>query len=112
MFLGKKLVLCTVHLNERFFRSSISNTMYLEEIVEDLKNRDKQRVNMEQEIIKLRIENQNQRNELDSWCNLAKHFCTVTDENVKPLMMVKTRLDELIRKELFYISEMKTLELR
>ena len=93
-------------------RSSISNTMYLEEVVEDLKKRDKQRVNIEHEIIQLRTENQCQRNELDKWCDLARHFCVYFDENSKPLTMVKTRLEELIKKELFHISEIKNLELR
>ena len=84
----------------------------MEQIVEDLRNRDKLRGNIELDIIKLRTENQNQRNELDKWCDLAKHFCVSNDENVKPLMMVKTRLEELIQKELYYISELKTYELR
>lgn len=86
--------------------------MYLEEIVEDLRKRDKQRVNIEQEIIQLRTENQCQRSELDNWCDLAKYFCVPSDENIKPLMMVKMRLEELIKKELFHISELKNLELR
>lgn len=86
--------------------------MYLEELVEDLKNRNKEMANLDQQIIKLRIENQNQRNELDSWCDLAKHYCLVGDENTKPLMLLKRRLEELIQRELSYVSENKTLELK
>lgn len=93
-------------------KASISNTMYLEELVEDLKNRNKEMANLDQQIVKLRIENQNQRNELDSWCDLAKHYCLVGDENTKPFMLLKKRLEELIQRELSYVSENKTLELK
>lgn len=97
---------------EYFFRSSISNTIYLEEVVEDLRTRNKQMANLDQEIIKLRTENQTQRYELDSWCDLAKHYCIAGDENTKPLMLLKRRLEELIQKELSYVSEIKNLELK
>lgn len=94
------------------FRSSMSNTLYLEEVVEDLKTRQKALPNFEQEIFKLRTENQNNRIELENWINLAKHYCAEDLENVKPLILVKKRLEELVRKELWYLSENKDLEIK
>lgn len=89
----------------------MSNTLYLEEVVEDLKTRQKTLPNLEQEIFKLRNENQNYRFELEHWTNLAKHYCAEDLENVKPSILVKRRLEELIRKELLYSSEKKNLEI-
>lgn len=88
----------------------MSNTLYLEEVVEDLKTRQKALPSLEQEIFKLRTENQNNRIELENWANLAKHYCP-DSENVKPSILLKRRLEELVRKELSFVSENKNLEI-
>lgn len=93
-------------------RSSISNTLLLEETVETLQSRQSVMSNLEQDNIKLRSENESQRIELDNWVNLAKHYCVDDGTNVKPLIMVKRRLEELVRKELWYVSENKNLEIK
>lgn len=79
--------------------------------MEDLKNRQKGVDHLEQEVIKLQTENQNYRVELENWSNLAKHYC-VQDDVTKPLILVQRRLEELVRKELWYVSENKQAEIR
>ncbi|XKL63000.1 hypothetical protein PGB90_005364 [Kerria lacca] len=96
----------------RRLKSSISNTMYLEEVVEDLQNRQKAVTNLEQDVINLRSENQNQRVELESWNSLSTHYCISDMGNIKPFTLIQKRLEELVRKELWYESENNSLQLK
>lgn len=86
--------------------------MYLEEVVEDLQNRQKAVTNLEQDVINLRSENQNQRVELESWNSLSTHYCISDMGNIKPFTLIQKRLEELVRKELWYESENNSLQLK
>ncbi len=86
--------------------------IHLEEIVETYKIREKTMAKLEEEHIKLLSETKAQRNELNNLHNLAKHFCEDNNENLKPIILIEKRLEELVRKELWYVSENKNLEIK
>ncbi|XP_065212117.1 mitotic spindle assembly checkpoint protein MAD1 [Planococcus citri] len=97
--------------NERL-KSSISNVLYLETEVENLRTRQKLMDNLNQELIELKGENQYLKGELEDWASLSKHYCLQDDKTVKPLILIQRRLEELVKKELWYVSECKDSELR
>ena len=68
--------------------------------------------NLEQELIKLKTENKYQQAELENWTNLAKHYCILDDKSTKPLILLQKRLEEMVKKELWYVSENKESEIR
>lgn len=84
----------------------------METVVEDLRNRQKLMDDLNQTVIKLQNENQNQRMELEKWFSLAKHYCDQDDKTVKPIILLKKRLEELVKKELWYVSENKDADIR
>lgn len=84
----------------------------METEIENLRSQNKLMDNLNQELIQLKSENQYLKCELEDWTNLANHYCIQDDKTVKPLTLIQRYLEELVRKELWHVSENKELEIR
>lgn len=81
--------------------------------MDDLRSRQSITDNLQQQVIKLQTENQNLSLVLDQFNELIKHYCDVSDVlDRPPVISLRRRLDELVKKELLFVSEKSQLELR
>lgn len=102
----------TLKEENKKLKSTVSNTLYLENIVDDLRSRQSITDNLQQQVIKLQTENQNLSLVLDQFNELIKHYCDVSDVlDRPPVISLRRRLDELVKKELLFVSEKSQLEL-